>query len=154
MEEARRGRHAHQRGDLRSAARLAVDHHPIRDLRRSWRYSPEPTSTQRQDPSSRHSLSPHKPTPPISARIEEAEDIEPVIHRDLHDVMVPRHLRALVRRPVRTMIRSCIRRRGCRTSPARFPVRLGVQMLSLSISSLCQPSSQSCKKVCSRLVQG
>src|SRR6185369_3002497 len=36
----------------------------------------------------------------------------------------------------------------------RLPVRLGVQMFSLSMSSLCQPSSQSKRKVCSMLVQG
>src|SRR5215472_8588840 len=36
----------------------------------------------------------------------------------------------------------------------RFPVRLGVQMFSFSMSSLCQPSSQSNRNVCSVLVHG
>ncbi len=36
----------------------------------------------------------------------------------------------------------------------RLPVRLGVQIFNFNMSSLCQPSSQSNKNVCSMLVHG
>ena len=95
MKESRGRGHAHQRGDLGAAARLAVDHHAVR-------IAAEVGDVVMNPLQGRHQIG-HAHVDRIGVggaadlrEVEEAENVEAVIDRDLHDVMMPRHLRAFM----------------------------------------------------------
>ena len=96
MEESHRRRHAHQGRYLRSAARLAVNHHPVG--------IPAEVRNILMDPAQCRNQVGHANVDGVFigraadfGNVEEAEDVKAVIDRHLHDVMMPRHLRAFVR---------------------------------------------------------
>ena len=96
MEQPRRRGHAHQRGHLGAAARLAVDHHPVGIAAEIGDVVANPA--QRRDQVGHADVDRIGISRPADlGQIEESEDIEAVIDRHLDDIMMPRHLRSFVR---------------------------------------------------------
>ena len=96
MEEPLGRRHAHQRGHLRSAARLAVNHHPVGIAAEVGDVLLHPL--QRRHQVGHADI--HRILIGRSANlrhVEEAQNIQAVIDGDLHNIVMPRHLRAFVR---------------------------------------------------------
>ena len=96
MEQSRRRRHAHQGGHLGAAARLAVDHDLVGIAAEIGDVLAHPAKRRNQvGHADVHRIGIGRPAD--LGQIEESEDVEAVIDRHRHDIVMPRHLRAFVR---------------------------------------------------------
>ncbi len=97
MDQARGRRHTKQRGHLGTAAGLPVDHDAVGVAAEVGDVLAHPF--ERIDQVRHADVGGVLVRRPADLRgIEEAKDVEAMIYRDLDDIMVARHLRALVRR--------------------------------------------------------
>src|ERR1700761_2782433 len=97
MEETRCGWHSHQRRHLRSAARLAIDHHPVRIAAEVLDVLTHPSQSRDQV---RHAYIRRVLVcrSAYSGHIQEAQHVQSMIYRNLNYVMVPGHLGPIMRR--------------------------------------------------------
>ena len=96
MDQSRGGRHAKQGGHLRSAARLAVDHHRVG-------IPAEVRNILTNPPQRGHQIGHAHINGVFIAGasnfgdVEETENVKAMIHGDLNDIVVARHLCAFMR---------------------------------------------------------
>ena len=97
VDQALAGRHAKQRRHLGAAAGLAVNHHPVG-------IAAEPGDVLMHPAQGRDAIG-HADVGRLLVRraadfgqIEEPEDVQAVVERHLHHVVIPRHLRPIMRR--------------------------------------------------------